>query len=181
VTQIDLDLLAAWMDEQGLASGPITDVEELGGGTQNILLRFRRGGDSFVLRHPPPHKRDNSDETMRREARVLAALDGTDVPHPRLIAACGDEAVLGSALYLIKPVEGANPTVGLPEAHVDSSEWRHQLGLSMADRAAAIGLVARRQPADVVAARAHPWRLPPRQCALRERPTRAGRDHGPGT
>ena len=129
------------MDEQGLASGPITDVEELGGGTQNILLRFRRGGDGFVLRHPPPHKRDNSDETMRREARVLAALAGTDVPHPRLIAACGDEAVLGSAFYLMEPVEGVNPTVGLPEAYVDSSEWRHQLGLSMADGAAAIGAV----------------------------------------
>lgn len=94
-----------------------------------------------MLRHPPPHKRDNSDETMRREARVLAALAGTDVPHPRLIAACGDEAVLGSAFYLMEPVDGANPTVGLPEAYVASSAWRHELGLSMAEGAAAIGAV----------------------------------------
>jgi aminoglycoside phosphotransferase (APT) family kinase protein len=35
-----------------------------------------------VLRHPPPHKRANSDETMRREARVLAALAGTTCPTP---------------------------------------------------------------------------------------------------
>jgi aminoglycoside phosphotransferase (APT) family kinase protein len=141
MTGIDLDLLAAWMDEQGLAGGPIADVEQLGGGTQNILLRFRRGRELFVLRHPPTHKRSNSDETMRREARVLTALAGTDVPHPRLIAACGDASVLGSTFYLMAPVEGSNPTVGLPRPYVEASGWRHRLGLAMADGAAAIGAV----------------------------------------
>ena len=63
------------------------DVELIAGGTQNVLVRFRRGEREFVLRRPPPHKRANSDETMRREARVLGALAGSDVPHPGLIAA----------------------------------------------------------------------------------------------
>jgi len=138
---VDLQALGAWMDDQGLPGGEITDVEALGGGTQNVLLRFRRGGETFVLRHPPPHKRSNSDETMRREARVLAALAGSDVPHPRLIAACGDESVLGSAFYLMEPIEGANPTVGLPQPYLDSAAWRHALGLAMADGAAAVGAV----------------------------------------
>ena len=84
---VDLGRLSGWMDEQGLPPGEIVDVESLGGGTQNILLRFDRGGATYVLRHPPTHKRANSDETMRREARVLRALASTDVPHPRLIAA----------------------------------------------------------------------------------------------
>ena len=53
------------------------------GGTQNLLLRFVRNGRTFILRRPPEHKRKNSDETMRREARVLGALADTDVPHPR--------------------------------------------------------------------------------------------------
>ena len=75
------------MDERGLEPGPLEDAALIAGGTQNILLRFRRGDRWFVLRRPPPHKRANSDETMRREARVLAALAGTDVPHPGLIAA----------------------------------------------------------------------------------------------
>ena len=138
---IDLEALGAWMDGEGLPGGEITGVEQLGGGTQNILLRFERGGERYVLRHPPPHKRKNSDETMRREARVLAAIAGTDVPHPRLLAACGDESVLGSAFYLMEPIEGANPTVGLPQPYLDDGGWRHELGLAMADGAASVGAV----------------------------------------
>ncbi|MGA0838576.1 MAG: phosphotransferase family protein, partial [Pseudomonadales bacterium] len=84
---VDLDVLADWMDAQRLESGLIEDPELITGGTQNILMRFRRGNRNFVFRRPPPHKRANSDETMRREARVLAALAGSAVPHPGLVAA----------------------------------------------------------------------------------------------
>lgn len=138
---VDLDRLAEWMDGAGLPAGPIRDVEPLAGGTQNILLRFERGGERYVLRRPPLNKRDNSDDTMRREARVLAALAGSDVPHPRLIAACGDVDVLGAAFYLMEPVDGVNPTLGLPQAYRDDASWRHRLGLAMADGAAAVGAV----------------------------------------
>jgi aminoglycoside phosphotransferase (APT) family kinase protein len=141
VDGVDLDVLAAWMDDQGLSRGPLTDVELLAGGTQNILMRFTRGRERYVLRRPPVHKRDNSDETMRREARVLAALAGSPVPHPRLIAACGDVDVLGAAFYLMEPVDGVNPTTGLPAAYRDDAQWRRQLGLAMADGAAAVGAV----------------------------------------
>ena len=68
---VDLARLGAWMDAHGLGKGPITDCEVLVGGAQNILLRFTRAGGSYVLRRPPVHKRANSDETMRREARSL--------------------------------------------------------------------------------------------------------------
>lgn len=138
---VDLERLGSWMDDQGLPPGAIEDVEQLGGGTQNVLLRFRRGGERYVLRHPPPHKRANSDETMRREARVLAALADTAVPHPELIAACPDEDVLGSAFYLMEPIDGANPTVALPPPYLDDRRWRHELGLAMADGAASVGAV----------------------------------------
>jgi aminoglycoside phosphotransferase (APT) family kinase protein len=129
------------MDGAGLPGGRILAVERLGGGTQNILVRFERGGRRYVLRRPPLHKRDNSDETMRREARVLAALAGSDVPHPQLVAACGDTEVLGAAFYLMEPVDGANPTVALPRRYVEDRAWRWQLGLAMADGAAAVGAV----------------------------------------
>src|SRR5262245_39957485 len=84
---VDLDVLARWMDARGLGHGPITGAERLAGGTQNVLLRFERAGQGYVLRRGPEHKRPNSDETMRREARVLGALAGSAVPHPALIAA----------------------------------------------------------------------------------------------
>src|SRR5690606_38328443 len=114
---VDLDRLTEWMDGQGLEKGPLTNVMALTGGTQSILLKFRRGEHDFVLRRPPHRPHMNGSETMRREARVLAALAGSDVPHPGLIAACPEEDVLGAAFYLMEPVDGFNATVGLPALH----------------------------------------------------------------
>lgn len=136
---VDLAALAVWMDSQGLGSGPITDAVRLAGGTQNILLKFARAGRTYVLRRPPPVLRANSNETMRREARVLAALKGTNVPHPGLIAACPDETVLGAAFYLMEPVDGYNATSGLPEPFASSPQLRRQMGLSLVDGIAALG------------------------------------------
>ena len=103
---VDMAVLSAWMDGQGLGTGPLENASLLTGGTQNILLKFTRSGRDYVLRRPPPHLRENSNETMRREARVLAALAGSDVPHPGLIAACPDETVLGASFYLMEPING---------------------------------------------------------------------------
>jgi aminoglycoside phosphotransferase (APT) family kinase protein len=138
---VDLERLIAWMDEQGIESGPISEARVLAGGTQNILLRFTRGTQELVLRRPPINKRDNSDETMRREARVLGALAGSDVPHPALIAACPEVDVLGAAFYLMEPIDGTNPTVELPLIVQQDPANRFQLGLAMADGAASVGRV----------------------------------------
>jgi aminoglycoside phosphotransferase (APT) family kinase protein len=139
---VDLDVLAAWMDEQGLPSGPIEDVEALGGGTQNVLLRLRRGGADYVLRRGPRHLRKASNDVMCREMRVLAAIADTDVPHPRFIAGCTDPDVMGGAVfYLMTPVDGFNPTVSLPALHARSAEVRHEMGLQVADAIARLGAV----------------------------------------
>jgi len=138
---VDLDRLAAWMDERGLEAGPIEQAERPPGGTQNILIKFRRGERWFMLRRPPMSPRMNGSETMRREARVLAALADTDVPHPRLIGACPEEDVLGAAFYLMEPIDGFNPTVGLPPLHAGSAEVRRGMGLSLVDGIAALGRV----------------------------------------
>ncbi len=141
---VDLERLAAWMDEQGLVGGAIETPTLLAGGTQNILLRFERGGRRFVLRRPPPHLRRNSNETMRREARVLAALRDTDVPHPRLIAASPETDVIGAAFYLMEPIEGFNPTQGLPPYHASDPAVRRAMGFSLVDSIAALGRVDHR-------------------------------------
>jgi aminoglycoside phosphotransferase (APT) family kinase protein len=138
---VDLEVLDLWMDEQDLPAGRIEIVEVLTGGTQNILLRFERGGRAFVLRRPPIHKRANSDETMRREARVLGALKDTPVPHPGLIAACPDEAVIGAAFYLMEPIEGFSAVRGLPELHAGDREIRRGMGFAMVEGIASLAAV----------------------------------------
>ena len=138
---VDLAVLATWMDAHGLGAGRLEAPTLIAGGTQNVLLRFTRAGREYVLRRPPVHKRANSDETMRREARVLAAIADTDVPHPGLIAAEADPEVLGASFYLMEPVDGFNATLGLPEPHATDRAWQHEMGLSMADAIAALSRV----------------------------------------
>jgi aminoglycoside phosphotransferase (APT) family kinase protein len=138
---VDLDRLGGWMDEQGLPRGTVESPTLLQGGTQNILLRFTRGGAEYVLRRPPRHPRMDGNTIMRRESRVLAALASTDVPHPRLIAACDTPEVLGAAFYLMQSVSGFNATVGLPALHAGDADIRHRMGLALADGAAALARV----------------------------------------
>lgn len=138
---VDVDVLREWMDGRELGSGPLTGLTALAGGTQNLLLRFERDGRTYVLRRPPEHKRKNSDETMRREARVLGALAGSEVPHPGLVAAEADVDVLGAAFYLMEPVDGFTPTTGLPELHAGDPAVRRGMGFALADAAAALGRV----------------------------------------
>lgn len=137
--EIDLSALGAWMDGAGLGEGLISDCVRLTGGTQNILMKFMRSGRAYVLRRPPIHQRDNSNETMRREARLLAALAGSKVPHPHFIAACNDETVLGAVFYLMAPVDGFNPVAGMPKLHAGSREIQHRMGLALVEGIAALG------------------------------------------
>ncbi|HWA63687.1 MAG TPA: phosphotransferase family protein [Caulobacteraceae bacterium] len=138
---VPLATLTAWMDREGLGEGPIERPRLLTGGTQNILLRFTRAGRDYVLRRPPKHLRANSNETMRREMRVLGALGGTDVRHPALIAGCPDEALIGAAFYLMAPVEGFCPRDEMPALHAGDAAIRHRMGLEMSDAIAALARV----------------------------------------
>lgn len=138
---ISIAALTAWMDRERLGSGAISNVEALTGGTQNMLVRFWRDGRAYVLRRPPMHLRANSNETMKREARVLAALANTNVPHPRLVAASSDETVIGACFYLMKEVQGFNATLDLPTLHAGSEAVRRAMGLNLVEAAATLGRV----------------------------------------
>ena len=138
----DVSQVAAWMSQQGLGEGPIENVAEITGGTQNIMLRFTRSGREYVFRRGPHHLRPVSNSVILRETRVLRALAGTDVPHAGLIAVCDDPDVLGDAVfYLMEPVDGFNAGAGLPALHACDAGVRHGMGLSMADAAARLGAV----------------------------------------
>lgn len=139
---MDLEPVAQWMSGRQLGDGPLEDVTELSGGTQNVMLRFTRSGRSYVLRRGPLHLRPRSNDVMLRETRVLAALAGSDVPHPGLIEVCDDPTVLGDAVfYLMEPIDGFNAGGELPELHANDPAVRYEMGLSMADALAKLGAV----------------------------------------
>src|SRR5690606_2710845 len=136
---VDFTVVGNWMDERGLTGGEFQEVKALGGGTQNIMLRFTRGGRDYVLRRGPAHLRPKSNEVIRREARLLGALSGTDVRAPRVIAAELDESVLGAVFYLMEPIEGYNPQTELPAQFAADPAARHAMGLSAVEAIARLG------------------------------------------
>ncbi len=142
VPGVELSALTDWMDTQGLEYGPLTEVRAIGGGTQNIMLRFTRGAREFVLRRGPLHPRATTNDNLRREMRLLAALSDTAVPHARLIAACLDESVLGeSVFYLMEPLDGFNAAVELPALHATNEGVRYRMGLAVVDALATLSTV----------------------------------------
>ena len=107
---VDPERLGAWMDGQGLpgAGEPIAS-RFVSGGASNEIFEVSRGGHRWALRRPPRRVPPGRNETMMREYRILAALDGTDVPHARAAGACDDPEVLGAAFYLMDFVDGWSP------------------------------------------------------------------------
>ena len=135
---IDLTTLETWLQAE-LGPGQLDDPQFLTGGTQNVLLGFTWNGQQLIYRGPPVHKRKNSDATMLREARVLAALRGSPVPHPEFIAACDDMSVLGNAFFIMRSVDGFNGISEIPEHVQNDVQWQHRMGLSHARAVAELG------------------------------------------
>ncbi|OQO92620.1 hypothetical protein B1813_10660 [Saccharomonospora piscinae] len=130
------------MRRSGLDGDPLEAVTVLEGGTQNLLLLLHQGDRKLVLRRPHPQGgAPRGNETIRREARVLAALDRTDVPHPRLVAHCDDPEVIGAAFTLTEWVDGFNPGLDLPRALRHDAASQHRLGTSVVDALLTLGRV----------------------------------------
>jgi aminoglycoside phosphotransferase (APT) family kinase protein len=114
--------LGAWLDARGLAPGAPLVVERITPGHSNETFRVRRAEHVWVLRRPPRVPLAPTAHDMAREARLLAALAGGDVPVPRLVAACSDPAVIGAPFHLTEWLDGwvirerVPPAFGTPEA-----------------------------------------------------------------
>jgi aminoglycoside phosphotransferase (APT) family kinase protein len=86
---------------------PSWGAELISGGLSNITYRLRGSdGTTVILRRPPLGGVLPSAHDMVREHRVLTALGDTDVPVPRTLALCTDEAVLGRPFYVMSDVAG---------------------------------------------------------------------------
>jgi len=142
---LDVERLTQWMEAKRLGSGPVRELVPLVGGTQNVVLRFRRGSREFVLRRPPWHPRAESNGTILREAQVLGALNGSAVPHPQMLAVCEDASVLGTTFYLMSHVAGFNATTGLPEMQRGSPQMRYRMGLALVEAAAQLAALDHRK------------------------------------
>ena len=104
---VDIPKLTGWLDDNipQLGDGSLT-VELISGGYSNVVIGINRGDRTMVLRRPPATPPPGAERTVLREARVLSALDGTNVPHPKTYGACEDASVIGAPFYVMELVEG---------------------------------------------------------------------------
>eukprot|EP00899_Mesostigma_viride_P025654 jgi/Mesvir1/6273/Mv19978-RA.2 len=60
----------------------------------------------YVLRKKPPGALLASAHAVDREFRIMSALQGTQVPVPRVLSLCEDESVIGTPFYIMEHVNG---------------------------------------------------------------------------
>ncbi|MEX0665840.1 MAG: phosphotransferase family protein [Acidimicrobiia bacterium] len=104
---LDLDALAPWFAEHvdGADDSPLR-AELIAGGRSNLTYAVSNATNTWVLRRPPLGHVVATAHDMSREHRVMEGLAGTDVPVPRVYAACDDAEVMGAPFYVMERVEG---------------------------------------------------------------------------
>jgi aminoglycoside phosphotransferase (APT) family kinase protein len=102
----ELDRLERWLaaNIDGF-KGPLA-AERFTGGQSNPTYRLRAGSGDYVLRRKPPGVLLPSAHAVDREYRVMRALADTGVPVPRVFALCEDDAIIGSAFYVMEFLDG---------------------------------------------------------------------------
>jgi aminoglycoside phosphotransferase (APT) family kinase protein len=85
--------------------GPL-QVEQFRGGQSNPTYKLITPDRSYVLRRKPPGKLLPGAHAVEREYRVITALAEQGFPVAQAFGLCLDEAVIGTAFYVMEMVEG---------------------------------------------------------------------------
>lgn len=75
-------------------------------GQSNPTFHLQTAAGEYVLRKRPPGKLLPSAHAVDREFRVMQALAHADVPVPRMLHLCQDEAVIGQTFFVMQQVPG---------------------------------------------------------------------------
>jgi aminoglycoside phosphotransferase (APT) family kinase protein len=104
--ELPIDRLEIWLrgHVEGFR-GPVA-AERFAGGQSNPTYKLTAGSGQYVLRRKPPGPLLPSAHAVDREFRVMRALADTPVPVPRVYALCEDDAVIGSAFYVMEYLDG---------------------------------------------------------------------------
>ncbi len=104
--RFDEAALATWMASHVAGyEGPL-QVEQFKGGQSNPTYKLTTPARSYVMRRKPPGQLLQGAHAVDREARVLAALAGTNVPVAHVYGLCTDESVIGTWFFIMEMVEG---------------------------------------------------------------------------
>ncbi|MFD5125747.1 phosphotransferase family protein [Streptomyces sp. NPDC058385] len=104
---LDLDQLRGHLDRErpGLVAGPLSG-RVVEGGRSNLTYIVGDGSSTWVVRRPPLGHVLATAHDMKREYRVISALNPTSVPVPEALLMCEDDSVLGAPFYVMEYVTG---------------------------------------------------------------------------
>ncbi len=111
--------LLTFLAEHSLDAPGDLAATPIGDGHSNVTFALSTG---VVLRRPPRGPLPPSAHDVLREARLLRALEDTDVRVPRVLATGEDESVIGAPFYVMEMVAGEVITSSAPAALNDDDE-----------------------------------------------------------
>lgn len=136
---ISPDILRDYLASEIPDFGSLTSIEKFSGGQSNPTYKLTTDTGEFVMRAKPPGDLLKSAHQVDREYRVMKALEGSDVPVPRMLHLAGDDSPLGRMFFIMEYLEGRilwDPALSeLPE---DANEERAQIYDSMNGALAAL-------------------------------------------
>jgi aminoglycoside phosphotransferase (APT) family kinase protein len=161
--RIDAARLDAWLREHVEGYGGTLEMAQFKGGQSNPTYRLSAGGRHYALRRKPPGKLLPSAHAVDREFRVISALHGVGFPVARPYALCEDDAVIGTAFYVMDCVEGrvlwdqALPGMTKPERRAIWEELNRVMALLHGIDYEAVGLSGFGKPGSYIARQVDRW------------------------
>ena len=104
--RLDEARLDAWLAEHVDGYTGSLQVRQFKGGQSNPTYWLADRERQYALRKKPPGKLLQSAHAVDREFTVMRALDGTDVPTPKMYALCEDDSVIGTTFFVMEYVQG---------------------------------------------------------------------------
>ena len=104
---IDTVRVSSWLDANIADATAPFDFALIAGGRSNLTYAVTDAdGGRFVLRRPPLAQVLATAHDMAREHRIISAVGRTNVPVPRALGLCTDDAVNGAPFYAMGYVDG---------------------------------------------------------------------------
>jgi aminoglycoside phosphotransferase (APT) family kinase protein len=103
---VDVAALNRYLARAAPAIGTVRTSRQFEGGQSNPTFLLTATGGRYVLRRKPVGALLPSAHAVDREFRVIGALLDSAVPVPKTLLYCSDDAVIGTAFYVMEFVDG---------------------------------------------------------------------------
>jgi aminoglycoside phosphotransferase (APT) family kinase protein len=139
------------------------DVEQFKGGQSNPTFLLKAQNRGYVLRRKPPGKLLPSAHAVDREYRVITALHRAGFPVAKTYCLCEDDAIIGTAFYVMDYVAGrvlwepSLPQISTSERGAYFDELNRVIALLHSMDYAKIGLADYGKPGNYIERQINRW------------------------